>query len=240
MDKKVKNNYIELDEIPDIPEIRERFREEKKPVLLERKKKKSVQGLVLLAVILIACGILAGVNGLLANSIERQKYEKKQKVYREIFSEGASFENMELDNGAGENYLKESGYTGNEIDSIVCIKNKSDMVIGKIYNVLGKDGYGGSIMVSLGIMNSGVICGAEIMEISEMEGFSSIDEQESFMEQFLYKKAETFTYLKNGTASNGILSVSEKEETEAVLVKTVNAAILLDSYYTGEGAEANE
>lgn len=258
MDKK-------FDEIPEIPEIVERVRQEKKPKLLEKtvkpksveKKAKPVKSasvektektsgilkdaLVLFAITMVAGLLLGGVYEITKKPIEEQENQAKQKAYQTVFSDGASFLEMDLDYEAGEKYLAEEGYTSNEIQSVIEVKNDTGNTLGKIYNIVSKEGYGGDIVVSLGIMDNGVICGMELLEINETAGLGMEAKNRNFLDQFLYEKASPFTYSTTGATHHyEIDAVSGATITTNAVVSAVNAGVLLDSYYASKGGSVNE
>lgn len=240
------------EEIREIPEIKERVRKEKKTKLLETEEKKIEKNtaktgvlpwkefITAAIIILVVYAVATAFCFFMKKPLEKQEYAEKERICRKIFSDGSAFEEAAMD---GDVYkkLEEAGYPDNEVESVIYVKDEREVVLGKVYYVISGNGYGGNISIALGIMENGMICGVEMTDSTEMEGFDSVEEERDYLEQFLYKKAAAFHFEEAGAISQyTIFSSKENIDVEKAVINAVNAGIMADGYLNGKGADNGE
>lgn len=237
------------DEIVEIPEIKERVREEKPSKLSQRIKKEKnrkstfVKDFLLLAVVAVFAGILlAGTYELMTKPIEKQDKLISQKLYEEIFSEGTSFREVESDYKAVDQYLKKEGYSLNRVQAVVEVKDSRGNVLGNIYEISSREGVVGDMEIALGINGSGVICGIKLLDKNTTTGLIVERVDESLLNQFLYAKAQEFSYTTTNVLQPGEINIkTTKISTAKAVIHAVNAGVFADIYYTSmEGGGENE
>lgn len=153
-------------------------------------------------------------------------------AYQTVFPEAVSFEDMDEETvssaaGAGD------GQKVCDIDSAVLAKDASSSVIGYVITVTSHEGYGGDITLSMGIDNSGMVKGIEILNISETAGLGMKAKEPKFKDQFKNKTVTQFTYTKTGASSDfEIDAISGATITTKAVTNAVNTGL---SFYASLG-----
>lgn len=205
-----------------------------------------------LCIITLISGLLLGVVYEVTKEPRAEQEEKsKQEAYAKVFAAAASFEELDYDEKAMEDFIAENGYkpTVAYIDGIVSAKDDDGNVIGYVITVTDKEGYGGEIQFTLGIQNDGTINGLSFLTLSETAGVGMKAADNKFKSQFEGRKADSFEYTKNGaSADNQIDAISGATITTNAVTNGVNVSILaykfvssdIDSSADGNGGETNE
>ena len=142
------------------------------------KKKEVAGGIIVLFLITGVSGyLLAQVYKVTKPKIEEQKRIEEEKINKEIFPEGVKFEEKRKD----------------EI-SYVSVYNSDGEEIGKIFKVKTL-GYGGYILLKVGVNENFKIKGVKIIHHSETPGLGSKITSEKFLSQFEGKTIDEI-YLK--------------------------------------------
>lgn len=154
-------------------------------------RKKEIIGGIL--VISFVCGLsgylLAQVNKKTEPKIKEIKKKEEEKINKEIFPEGVKFEEKEI------NGIK-----------FVAVLDSNGLEIGKIFEVKTL-GYGGFILLKVGLENDLKIRKIKIKEHSETPGLGSKITQESFLNQFIGKTKEDL-YLKKDRVEGKIDAIT--------------------------------
>lgn len=125
-----------------------------------------------------------------------------------------------------------------EIEGVVSTVDK-DGNKGYIVTVNDKEAYGGSIKMTVGIMEDGTVNGISFLSISETPGLGMKAKEDSFMNSFKNKKVDFFEYTKaDKTKDNQIDAISSATITTNAVTHGVNAAIYCVDILTG--GEGNE
>ena len=159
---------------------------------------KIIKNTLILAAITVVSGLVLGAayevtKGPIAQTQAKQKQEACQAVY----PEADSFEAMDVDQKAAKEAIKKMGTnaTVDEVYSAVMDGSEAGYVI----TVTDKDGYGGDIQITVGIMSDGTVNGISFLSISETAGLGmkakddpSWGKQDSRLKNSMYPKtAET-------------------------------------------------
>ena len=130
---------------------------------------KIIKNTLILAAITVVSGLVLGAayevtKGPIAQTQAKQKQEACQAVY----PEADSFEAMDVDQKAAKEAIKKMGTnaTVDEVYSAVMDGSEAGYVI----TVTDKDGYGGDIQITVGIMSDGTVNGISFLSISETAG----------------------------------------------------------------------
>ena len=199
--------------------------------------------LVLTCITVIAGFALGLVYEITKAPIAKAEADALQKAYQTVFSDAASFADMDgFDSAAATAIVQDAGYTEDTIDNCAYAYDASGNPIGYVINVTSTAGYGGKITFSLGITNDGIINGYSITTISETAGLGmkARDEGEgTFSSQFINRQAEIFSVTKTGASqSSEIDAISAATITSRAVTNGVNAGV---TYFNSlVGGAANE
>lgn len=124
------------------------------------------------------------------------------------------------------------------IDEAAEAKQGSE-TIGYVVTVTDKEGYGGNIQISVGILNDGTVNGISILDISETAGLGMRAKEPEFYEQYAGRQAASFEVTKNGESGDNMIdALSGATITSKAVTGGVNAAL---SYYQNVlGGSVNE
>lgn len=197
---------------------------------------KIVKNAAILAVITLVAGLLLGVvQGVTEEPIAKAKEAEKQEAYKQVLSEADKFEPYaDFDVAAAEKAVAE--IDGTVIDEVVVAK-KGSQDAGYVITVTDKNGYGGNIQVSVGILPDKTVNGIAILSINETAGLGMNAKKPEFYEQYAGKKTESFYVSKDGGDGEKIQAISGATITSRAVTGAVNAAL---AYYETIGGSANE
>lgn len=157
-------------------------------------------------VITFICGLsgylLAQVYKTTKPKIEEIKKIEEEKLNREIFPEGANFEEKEI---KGIKYIS--------------VLNSSNEEIGKIFDVKTL-GYGGYIYLKVGLDMENKIKKVKIKEHSETPGLGSKITNDSFLNQFIGKTKEDI-YLKKDKSDGKIDAITGATVSSKAIVEGI-------------------
>ena len=201
--------------------------------------------LILFAITAVAGVLLALVNEITKEPIEKQKQAAVEAACKEVFPTAASFvkgadpETIPAYASFQEKYPKDS------VDEVYEALAEDGTVLGEVFNITNREGYGGNIRFSMGVDLNGKLLGVSILETSETPGLG-MQAGEVLTPQFKDRQAESFVYVKGGGASaeNEVDAISSATITTRAFVNGVNAGleyyrmvyagVEADSYQDGE------
>lgn len=193
----------------------------------------------ILLVITLISGLLLGlIYQITKEPIAIQKEKAKQEAYREVFEQAVSFEEMELITPDTQAWA-EAGLAGETINEVMAAQDASGTTLGYVITVTTKEGYGGDIRFTIGIMEDGTVNGISILEISETAGLG-MRAEEVLKPQFAGKNTIKFEYTKSGAISDyQIDAISGATITTNAVTNGVNAGLY---YFQTElkGGSGNE
>ena len=185
---------------------------------------KIIKNTLILAAITVVSGLVLGAayevtKGPIAQTQAKQKQEACQAVY----PEADSFEAMDVDQKAAKAAIKKMGTnaTVDEVYSAVMDGSEAGYVI----TVTDKDGYGGDIQITVGIMSDGTVNGISFLSISETAGLGMKATEPSFYNQYVNKQADKFVVSKDGGDGEQIDALSGATITSRAVTGAVNAAL---------------
>ena len=115
---------------------------------------------------------------------------------------------------------------GVDIDEVMYAMDGDGNLAGYVITVTDHEGYGGDIQFSMGVTLDGTLNGISILSISETAGLG-MKAGDVLVPQFENKKAEQFSYTKQGAANeNEIDAISGATITTNAIVNGVNAGLL--------------
>ena len=186
----------------------------------------TVKNVLCLTIITLVAGFGLGyVYEITKEPIAVMEENTRTAAYRSVFPEASEFSDVG-DVSSAAVIVASSGITGVDIDSAVRALDGSGNTIGYVINSTSHEGYGGDITISLGIDNSGMVKGIEILSISETAGLGMKAKEAKFRDQFANKTVTQFSYTKSGASADfEIDAISGATITTKAVTNAVNAGL---------------
>ena len=192
---------------------------------------------ILFAITLIAGLVLGLVNELTRDRIRIQQEKAVQEACAAVFQTAASFEEMEYK--PDEALAGELGSMGVKIGSVYRALGSDGSSLGVVVESTSTEGYGGNIVLYLGVTNEGMLNDISILEISETPGLGMLAPQ-VLAPQFHEKNVDSFVYTKTGASSeNEIDAIAGATITTKAVTNAVNGGLKAAQTLT-EGGASNE
>ncbi len=192
---------------------------------------------ILFAITLIAGLVLGLVNELTRDRIRIQQEKAVQEACAAVFQAAASFEEMEYQ--PDEALAGELGSMGVKIGSVYRALGSDGSSLGVVVESTSTEGYGGNIVLYLGVTNAGMLNDISILEISETPGLGMLAPQ-VLAPQFHEKNVDSFVYTKTGASSeNEIDAIAGATITTKAVTNAVNGGLKAAQTLT-EGGASNE
>ena len=192
-----------------------------------------------LKVMLKEAGILFGITllaglllGLVFEVTRQPRALQQQKAVQEacvaVFpnavNQGLSLEFNEISCQVGEETANELIGNGVEIGTVFEAKSP-DGLYGYVVEAVSTKGYGGKIVLYVGVGTDGTVNGVSITEISETAGLG-MEAPNVLTPQFAGKKVESFSFTKNGAAKeNEVDAISSATITTRAVTNAVNGGL---------------
>lgn len=192
---------------------------------------------ILFAITLIAGLILGVVNELTKEPIRIQQEKAVSEACKAVFSEAVSFE--ELEYIPAEDLSEELSDMGVKLGKIYRALGGDESLLGYVLESTSTEGYGGNIVLYLGVALDGTLNDISILEISETPGLG-MQAPEVLVPQFHDRKAESFLYTKSGaSADNEIDAITSATITTKAVTNAVNGGLKVAQAML-EGGVGNE
>lgn len=179
-------------------------------------------GVILFAITLIAGLLLGFFYQITKDPIAKQQELAVQKACAEVFAD-ADFEALAYAPSAD---LQETlAAEGVEIGTVFQALDAQGETAGYVVETTSANGYGGDIVLYVGITKEKSVSGVSILSISETPGLG-MKAEDVLIPQFKNKAATTFTYSKTGAVAPGeIDAISGATVTTKAVVQAVNGAV---------------
>lgn len=192
---------------------------------------------ILTAITLVAGLLLGAVYEITKEPIRASQERAKQKAYRMVLDSAETFEECEIvGDTKAEKGLRDFAVQGCDISGAAIAKNGAGEEIGYVVTVVSKEGYGGEIEISVGILNDGTVSGIEILSISETAGLGMNAQTPEFRNQFRDVQTEQFE-LKKDNPSGNIEAISGATITSRAVTNAVNAGLAYFQSVLGGGVD---
>ncbi len=180
----------------------------------------------ILFVITLLAGLLLGfIYELTKEPIALQRQKAVQKACAAVFEEAASFESLQYE--LQEETVAKLAEEGVEIGTIFKALGADGSKLGYVVQSTSGEGYGGDIVLYVGIKSDGTLNGISLLEINETPGLG-MKAQEVLVPQFRNKKVAVFTYTKTGSSSDTeIDAISGATVTTEAVTEAVNGGLLV-------------
>ena len=195
---------------------------------------------ILFAITLIAGLVLGFVYELTKEPIRIQQELAVQRACKAVFAEAESFEKLKYAVPEGEGSMSDIlAESGVEVGTVFGAFDATGANIGYVVESTTHEGYGGDIVLYVGVKNDGTLNGVSLLKIAETPGLG-MQAEDVLVPQFANKKVDTFTYTKTGSQSESeIDAISGATVTTKAVTNAVNGALKVVAEMT-EGGAANE
>lgn len=186
--------------------------------------------LILFMITAVAGLLLALVNEITKDPIEKQQQKAIEEGCKSVFPEAVSFtEDSIATNEAISASFKEK-YPKISVTNVYVAGDSNGSKLGYVITLSTKEGYGDNITFSMGITNDRLLNGVSILSSNETVGLG-LEADKVLVPQFNNKNVQFFTYTKTGSTSDSeIDAISSATITTNAFVNAVNAG--LDYYDT--------
>lgn len=199
---------------------------------------KIVKNAAILTAITLVSGMLLGlVYEVTKNPIAASQEKAKQEAYQKVLPSAKQFQTEELDEKKAEEALKKADVSGCYVKESALAMDENGESVGYAVTTVSKEGYGGEIEISVGILEDGTVAGIEILSISETAGLGMNATEPAFKNQFSNVKTEKFEVKKDNPSGN-VDALSGATITSKAVTSAVNAGL---AYYQNVlGGSGNE
>lgn len=190
---------------------------------------KILKNTLILTAITLVSGLLLGlVYEVTKAPIAAAQSGAKQEACKTVLPDASSFdEYTDFDSAEAVKVLSEAGLPNDEITEVVVAKDEGGADLGYVITVTSHEGYGGDIVLSVGIKNDGTVKGIETLTISETAGLGMKAADPEFKDQFKDKKVEAFSYTKSGEKGDDkIDALSGATITTSAITNAVDSALV--------------
>lgn len=192
---------------------------------------------ILFAITLIAGLVLGFVYELTKEPIELQRQKAVQKACAAVFADAERFQ--EISYTIDEELVTELSENGVTVGTVYEALGADEAVLGYVLQTASSEGYGGNIVLYMGVTLDGVLNDISLLEISETPGLG-MQAEKVLAPQFHEKKAGSFSYTKTGSQSDSeIDAISGATITTKAITNAVNGGLKVAAQLI-QGGGANE
>ena len=192
---------------------------------------------ILLAITIIAGGILGTVYEVTKAPIAETEAKAAMEAYKEVFSAADSFEEVLIPEDDAT--LADGGYAETTLNGLLEAKDAAGELLGYVFILTNHEGYGGDIQFTMGLTNDGVLNGISLLAIAETPGLG-MKAEDVVVPQFVNKQATSFSVSKTGATNDSeIDAISGATITTDAIVNGVNSGVVYFQKVL-KGGSANE
>ena len=189
--------------------------------------------IILFAITLISGLILGFVYDITKAPIAAAAKAAKNEAYVVVFPDAKDFEASDAETAKIAETADEisgKGFGHVTIDEVVDAKDGSENNVGRVITATSKDGYNGTVQLSVGIKSDGTVVGITFLTLAETPGLGMRAGEKDFYSQYANKNTKEFKLVK-GSASgdNEIAAISGSTITSSAVTNAVNAALYFNS-----------
>jgi len=189
--------------------------------------------IILFAITLISGLILGFVYDITKAPIAAAAKAAKNEAYAVVFPDAKDFEASDAETSKIAETADEisgKGFGHVTIDEVVDAKDASGNNVGRVITATSKDGYNGTVQLSVGIKSGGTVVGITFLTLAETPGLGMRAGEKDFYSQYANKNTKEFKLVK-GSASgdNEIAAISGSTITSSAVTNAVNAALYFNS-----------
>lgn len=192
---------------------------------------------ILFAITLLAGLVLGFVYELTKEPIRLQQEKAVQKACAAVFSDANAFEEMDYTPDAEmQTALSELGV---EVGTVYAAKAADGSTLGFVCESTSHAGYGGDIVLYVGVKMDGTVNDISLLKIAETPGLG-MKAEPVLVPQFHNKQVSEFTYTKTGSSADSeIDAISGATITTEAITNAVNGGLKV-AHKLMEGGAGNE
>ena len=192
---------------------------------------------ILFAITLIAGILLGFVYELTKEPIRLQEEKAIQEACAAVFETASNFET--IDYTLTEEQTANLAALSVDIGTVYEAKGSDGSLLGYVLQATSHAGYGGDIVLYMGVTTDGMLNGISLLEISETAGLG-MEADKVLVPQFENVAVTSFTYTKTGkTSESEIDAISGATITTEAVVNAVNGGLSV-ALSLMEGGAVNE
>lgn len=192
---------------------------------------------ILFAITLIAGLVLGVVNELTKEPIRIQQEKAVQEACQAVFPSADSFQEISFTPDQG--LQEELSGMGVKSGSVFSALDGAGALLGYVVEAISTQGYGGNIVLYLGVTLDGTLNDISILEISETPGLG-MQAGDVLVPQFHDRRAESFQFTKTGaSAENEVDAITCATITTRAVTNAVNGGLKV-AHALAEGGAGNE
>lgn len=189
--------------------------------------------IILFAITLISGLILGFVYDITKAPIAAAAKAAKNEAYAVVFPDAKDFDENDTEKAKIAETADEilgKGFGHVNIDEVVDAKDKSGNNVGRVITATSKDGYNGTVQLSVGIKSDGTVVGITFLTLAETPGLGMRAGEKNFYSQFANKNTKEFKLVKGSAGGdNEISAISGSTITSSAVTNAVNAALYFNS-----------
>ncbi len=189
--------------------------------------------IILFAITLISGLVLGFVYDVTKAPIEAAAKAAKNEAYAVVFPEAKDFAENESETAKIVETAEEiagKGFGHVSINEVVDAKDETGNDVGRVITSTSKDGYNGTVQISVGIKSDGTVVGITFLTLEETPGLGMRAGEESFYGQYANKNTKEFKLVKGAAgADDEIAAISGSTITSNAVTNAVNAALYFNS-----------
>ncbi|MCI8659100.1 MAG: RnfABCDGE type electron transport complex subunit G [Lachnospiraceae bacterium] len=183
--------------------------------------------LILFVITLVAGACLGGVYEATKEPIAAANLAAKEAAYRTVLPDAVSFESDDMTEviASANGEINGLGYGNVIVDEAAIALDGSGSPMGYVVTTTSKDGYGGAITVSVGVLADGTVNGIAFLTLAETAGLG-MNADTDWKNQYAGKNVDAFAVTKGSAAAdNEINAISGATITSNAVTGAVNAAV---------------
>lgn len=193
-----------------------------------KKEDSILRGALVLTLITLISGLMLGIVYFVTEKpIAAAKETAKQKAYAAVFPEADTFKSADTDAAAMNEALQKNNLEGCSFTEAAAAVAKDGKTAGYVLTVTSHEGYGGDIVISVGIAADGTVTGIQPLSIQETAGLGMKATESAFKDQFAGKNVPAFSYTKTKEKGDDkIDALSGATITTNAVTNAVNGALV--------------
>lgn len=177
--------------------------------------------LALVVITLVAALCLSFVYRITSGKIAEAEEKEKKDSYFQVSQDAAGFEPIDGDAIAAFN----ASHSKAAVLEAYEAKNEKGETVGAVASVVSHNGYGGDIVLSVGVGADGAVTGVKVTSMSETSGLGANCQSGEWTAQFVGKTADEIGYVKNGNPDG--------DQIDAITGATITTKAVLDAVNYG-------
>ena len=192
---------------------------------------------ILFAITLLSGLILGFVYELTKEPRRIQQEKAIVEACQAVFADASAFE--DLNYTVPEAMVADFAAKGVEIGTVFEAKDAAGAALGYVVETTSREGYGGNIVLYVGVRMDGTLNDVSILQIAETPGLG-MQAEDVLLPQFSQKQVESFTYTKTGSQTESeIDAISGATITTEAVTNAVNSGLEVAAGLR-EGGAGNE